>query len=118
MRWLSLPIPVLVLALLTSSAACVARCVGVSCHIATEAAKLPPCHKEKTAPVEPCKQSVLIAVTESLTLTKPAIIDCSAVGISGEGSSLAFPESATNVVRESTSPPGRPDLRFSVVLRI
>ena len=74
--WLAFPIAVLVIVLVTASTACVARCVGVPCHGAAEAASVPPCHKEKPseAPSETCKQSVLVAAVDSLTLTKAATV--------------------------------------------
>src|SRR3954453_22336269 len=80
-RRLALPIFVLVVALATASAACVARCIGVPCDAAVgraESAKVPPCHKGKPsdAPANGCKQSLLLAAPpDSLTLTKPAITD-------------------------------------------
>ena len=114
MRWLSFPTSVLVVALLTASGACVARCVAVPCHGPTEAENLPPCHKDKPskAAVELCKQAVFIAAGDSQALSLPVY------SIPGTETSLVFSERTTNVVYEGTSPPGPPDIRFSVVRRI
>lgn len=113
MRWLSLPISVLVVALLTASGACVARCGAVPCHGPTEAENLPPCHKDKPskAAVELCKQAVFIAAASHA-------LPLQVFSISGTETSFVLAERATNVVYEGPSPPGAPDLRFSVVLRI
>jgi hypothetical protein len=118
---LAFPIAVLVIALVTVSAACVARCVGLPCHGATEAASVPPCHKEKPSkvPTESCKQSVLVAAAvDSLTLTKAATVHLAAIAIPAAEAALPFPAIESRVVAQRTSPPGSPELQFSVVRRI
>jgi hypothetical protein len=119
-RWLAFPIVVLVLALVTASTVCVAQCVGVPCHGAAQAASIPPCHKEKPSkvPTESCKQSVLVAAIDSLTLTKAATVHLAAVLIPAADAPLSFPAIGSRVVAQSTSPPGSPALQFSVVRRI
>jgi hypothetical protein len=118
-RWLSVPISVIVFLVLTASTACVVRCVGVPCHGTKETAKLPPCHKEKgrESPVYACEQSVLIAkVAETLTLTKPTTLFVPVVGV--ETSTVALLGRIAAAAQENIVPPGSWDLHFSVVLRI
>ncbi|HYO81799.1 MAG TPA: hypothetical protein VES20_10380 [Bryobacteraceae bacterium] len=117
---LSLPIAVLVIALLTVSAACVARCLGVPCHGVAATASVPPCHKEKPtkAPAEGCQQSVLVAAADPLTLTRAATVHFAVTALSAGEASVPRPATVTRVVGESTAPPGSPVLQLSVVLRV
>jgi hypothetical protein len=119
-RWLSLAIAVLVIAVVTASAACVARCAGVPCHGETATAKLPPCHNEKPseAPSGSCKQSVLIAAVDLLTVTKIAAVHAAGIAIPAAEAFLPFPGIESRVAGQSSCPPGSPELRFPVVLRI
>jgi hypothetical protein len=122
-RVLSLSVAILVVAVLTASSVCVARCVGAPCHGGVEHAgttKVPPCHKEKppNSPIEPCKVSVLIATADTPALTKAAIVKGASFVIWTEFASLRFPEIGAPAHPETSSPPGSPELRFSVILRI
>ena len=117
---LAFPVSVLVTALLTVNALCIMRCAGVPCHGATETPKLPPCHKDKSskAPIEPCKQPVLVVAANSFAPAKSAIVHPSSIGVPWAEISFPLHEKGTDVVGDSASPGGSQDLRFSVVLRI
>ena len=120
-RFFRLQIVFLAIAMVAANAVCVARCLGMPCHGATESrAEVPPCHRsESKAPVDPCKQSVFVAFSDQISLARHTA-EGSVFGTTLlEGPHLmSLPEMKQQAASLGASPPSFPQLRFSVVFRI
>ena len=111
----------LVMALLTINAVCVARCIGIPCDRETQAqSEVPPCHGGETKPpVDPCKQLVLLAAADQVVLAKYNIAaSVFTVDIPEGLSALSFPNPTEQLASLGAAPPGTLQLRFSVVFRL